>query len=117
MKKKLFSMFLLTAVIGANLILPRNLVKADTVKEATTKTTNSTVTPNTAGIFTVTAASGANIRKGPGTNYSIIGAVPKGTELQLASPLSYKDTSGGTWYYVVYGTKYGYISATTGYAS
>lgn len=63
----------------------------------------------------VTAKSGANIRTGPGTNYSIVGAVLNGTELVLATPGPHYDSSGCKWYKVVYQGYYRYISGITGY--
>lgn len=65
------------------------------------------------GAFIVTAKSGANLRKGPGTNYSIIKAFPKGTVLWRIKPLP--DKNG--WYNVETedGRYRGWMHESTGY--
>ena len=70
----------------------------------------------TAGVFVVTASSGANIRTGPGTNNSIVAAVPKGTELGLWEPLPSYDSYGNAWYAISYNGLKRWIAASTGIA-
>lgn len=80
------------SVIGSNLmtkdanaeILNTNVIEAQNENAKET------------GAFIVTAKSGANLRKGPGTNYGIIKAFPKGTILWRIKPLL--DKNG--WYNV-----------------
>lgn len=46
---------------------------------------------------------GVNLRKGPGTNYGIITAIPEGTRVELLS-------ANGSWCKVKYGSQIGYVS-------
>lgn len=78
---------------------------------------NGIISPRTAGVFTVTAKSGANIRKGPGTNYSKVTAVSKGTVLPLWSEEPSYDDDGNAWYAIKYKGKKRWICDITGYAS
>lgn len=115
MKKKIISTFLLTAIIGTSVFFPATSVKADTIQETVAKTDNIIVTPNTIGVFRVTATNGAYIRAGIGTVAPVIGTVSNGTTLDLAYPDPYYDLEGNRWYKVVYQGTYGYISASSGY--
>lgn len=119
MKKKIISTFLLTAIIGLGVFFPATSVKADTTQETAvktdTKTDNVIVTPNTLGLFKVTAISGGNIRAGIGYVAPIIASVPSGTTLELAYPSPYYDLEGNMWYKVVYQGTYGYIDYAAGY--
>ena len=66
---------------------------------ATIPPTNST---NKKGIVSV--SSGAlNVRSGAGTQYSVIGSVSKGKEVEITG-------ESGTWYKINYGGKTGYVS-------
>lgn len=74
----------------------------------------SNINPKIAGMFTVTAKSGANIRSGAGTNYSIVATARYGAELTYCGEK--KVVSGVTWYKVLNEseTVTGWISGTTG---
>lgn len=74
----------------------------------------SNINPKLAGMFTVTAKSGANIRSGPGTNYKIVATARYGAELDYC--YEKKVVSGVTWYKVKaeFSTVEGWISGTTG---
>ena len=56
-------------------------------------------------VGTVSVSGTLNIRKGAGTNYSIIGNVKNGTKLVIAE-------KGSKWHKVEYGSGYGYVMAT-----
>ena len=73
------------------------------------------INPKIAWIFTVTAKSGANIRSGPGTNYSIVATARYGAELKYCGDKQV--VAGVTWYKVraEFSTKEGWISGTTGW--
>lgn len=53
---------------------------------------------------TVTATS-LNVRSGPGTNYGRVGLLYKNDSVKIVS------TSGGSWYKIVFGSGYGYVSS------
>ena len=69
----------------------------------TNTNTNTTGATTGTGTVKVTAASGANIRSGPGTNYDILGVAYQNTELTKTG------TSGG-WTQVSYNGQTGYVS-------
>jgi uncharacterized protein YgiM (DUF1202 family) len=77
----------------------------------------SNINPKIAGMFTVTAKSGANIRSGAGTNYSIVATARYGADLTYCGEK--KVVSGVTWYKVLNEseTVKGWISGTTGFLS
>ncbi len=52
---------------------------------------------------TVTATSALNVRKGPGTSYSVIGSLKKNGKAEVVA-------ESGSWYKIKYGSGYGYIS-------
>jgi hypothetical protein len=87
-------------IIGFNTANASTLIESNTADTSTLKSsTTSIITPKIAGMVTVTSSSGANIRRGPGTNYSKIGAANYGAELDYAG-VSQKDSYGTTWYKV-----------------
>lgn len=55
-----------------------------------------------AGYYRVTPRIGLNIRKGPGTNYGVIRAVPKGTELKITEISGQWGKCDTGWVYMYY---------------
>jgi uncharacterized protein YgiM (DUF1202 family) len=80
-----------------------------------TEVIESNINPRTSGIFKVTAKSGANIRSGSGTNYSIVATARYGAELTFCNATRV-DSSGVKWYKVQaeFSSVQGWISSTTG---
>ncbi len=74
----------------------------------TTTSSGTTETPKSAK-GTVSASDGLNVRKGAGTSYSIIGSLTKGKSVEIVA--NAKDSSGTTWYKIVYNGSYGYVSS------
>ncbi|MGL4741518.1 MAG: SH3 domain-containing protein [Sarcina sp.] len=94
---KLISMFMLGTIVTAGIVgsnLTTQEAKAEVLNKNVIETQNGNAKEE--GSFIVTARSGANLRKGPGTNYGIIKAFPKGTVLWRIKPLP--DKNG--WYNV-----------------
>lgn len=60
--------------------------------------------PSSSEVYTVTAKSGLNVRSGPGTNYSKIGALAYGTQIEVAG------ISNG-WATITYSGKTAYVSS------
>lgn len=81
-----------------NAVSSRPVAKPSTPSSSTSETKQGTV---------YTESSSLNVRSGPGTNYDVIDAIPKGTAVSILA-------SSGTWYKVSYKTSKGNI---TGYVS
>lgn len=50
-----------------------------------------------------------NVRKGPGTNYGVIGTLKNGTAVNISA--NAKDSAGTVWYKISYNGTYGYVSS------
>ena len=111
MNKKLITTIMACGIIGTSLLCTNNVTKAKNLEDTKIETKEN-IDSKEVGAFVVTAKSGANIRKGPGTQYSIITSVPKGTVLWRVKA---NPTNG--WYQVETenGRYRGWISSTTGY--
>lgn len=76
----------------------------------TTTSSGTTETPQTSsGTVVNTGSDPLNIRKGPGTNYSVIGSLKLGNTFNIVA--SAKDSSGTVWYKLTYNGSYGYVSS------
>ncbi|AOR24984.1 SH3 domain-containing protein [Clostridium taeniosporum] len=115
--KKVLSLLLATCIVGTSIEVFSVAVNAK-VRDSITIEESNTVTdennevshrrvPRSVGSIVVTARSGANIRKGPGTNYKKIGAIAWGED----TPYAYEKKNG--WYKIEWGDSYGWISAST----
>lgn len=109
--KKILSLMMSLCILGTSTTLfAVNTKAAASDTAATTVTTDKaktiSVSPMIAGIVTITSTSGANVRSGPGTNYSIIGTANYGAEL------TYAGVTQNGWYKVAYGGGYGWVSST-----
>jgi len=107
--KRVLSLLLLSATIfGTTSGFFSTPASAKTIT-TTDKTVNSNavITPRSQGSVVVTAKSGANIRSGPGTGYSIIGTLAYGDD----TPYAYQSSNG--WYKIEWGSSYGWISSST----
>ena len=62
--------------------------------------------------FSVTTSRAANVRKGPGLSYQLIGSVQPGQTVDAYALVSSSDFSGN-WYRIDYNGQEGYISAST----
>lgn len=113
MNKKIIFGVTSMLLVGASSLATATNVEATEKVTGNTEIVNEKIDTKETGEFVVTAKSGANIRKGPGTNYGILTAVPKGTVLDRVQP---EPTNNG-WYNVVTrdGKYRGWISNTTGY--
>lgn len=81
MNKKIIAGLLLTSTIYTGIVGSfATIAKAEENKENTSIEITNVETKET-GAFVVDAKSGANLRSGPGTNYRIIKAFPRGTVL------------------------------------
>lgn len=111
--KKILTLGVLTASISS-MAFNTNVNAEEITNKETSNTVESNITPKLAGMFTVTAKSGANIRSGAGTNYSIVATARCGAELTYCGEK--KVVSGITWYKVwnESETVKGWISGTTG---
>lgn len=94
--KKILSLIMALCVIGSSTVLLTDTAKASTVTNSDPSVT--IVKPMTAGYVTITSTSGANVRSGPGTNYSIVGTANYGEVLEYNDAKS--DSSGVIWYQV-----------------
>jgi uncharacterized protein YraI len=111
--KKVLSLTIATFVLcgGTSLLSNPTNVKAATISK--TAIVAVTVTPNLAGVVKITAVSGANVRSGPGTNYSIVGTAAYGAELAWYG-VTKKDAYGVDWYEVLFGNHGGWVSSKVG---
>ncbi|WP_010293517.1 SH3 domain-containing protein [Clostridium senegalense] len=113
-KKKIVSSLIISGILAATMLgTPSIAMAASTENNQNTNVEEgSIIQPREAGSFIVTADIGANIRSGPGTNYSILTAVPRGTILWR---MNYGPTNG--WYKVRTdnGRYVGWIHQSTGY--
>lgn len=105
--KKILSLLLSLCILSVSTAITTSNVKAVNNTKNEPKTTTRTMI---AGIVTVTAPSGAYIRTGAGTNYSISGSAAYQTELQFTGDTAY-DYNGVKWYNVFYGGGRGWISS------
>ncbi|PWX70225.1 SH3 domain-containing protein [Clostridium perfringens] len=113
--KKILSTLLVTCSLVGTISTVNVLAKenvSDTVKTEVAEIN----TPKIAGIFTVTAKSGANIRAGAGTNYKIVATARYGAELYYMGEDRY-DSKGVLWYKVKSenGKVTGWISSQVGW--
>ena len=85
------------------------------VLDSTESSSIEATTPKILGYFKVTSTIGANVRSGPGTQYSIIGVGNYGQDLLFWG--DQKRDSSGTWWYQVQANngRVGWISGETGY--
>ena len=97
--KKIMSTLLVTcSLVGGTSGL--NVLATESLTDNTgTEVEITNINPKIAGIFTVTAKSGANIRSGAGTGYKIVATARYGAELSYHNQ-SKKDSNGVTWYKV-----------------
>lgn len=77
----------------------------DSLLTTTQPTTSNTTTAGGTGTVKVVAGSGANVRSGPGTNYSVLGVAAVNTELTRTG-------TSGSWTQVSYNGQTGYISTS-----
>lgn len=116
MNKKLLSLLLSASIVGVStgvLTLPASAETKDNIASENTQIDEtSVITPRTVGSVVVTAKSGANIRSGAGTEYSIKGTLAYGEDAPYAYE-SKKDSNGTTWYKIEWGSSYGWISSST----
>jgi D-alanyl-D-alanine carboxypeptidase len=57
---------------------------------------------------TVTAASSLNVRGGAGTGHAVVGLLKRNDTAVIVSSVK---SGGSTWYRILYGGQYGYVSA------
>ncbi|MGL4875056.1 MAG: SH3 domain-containing protein [Clostridium sp.] len=113
--KKIIALTLITSSLtGIGISLNANAQTV--VNNEGIKTEETSVKPKLAGVFTVTAKSGANIRAGAGTNYKIVATARYGAELGYCGQSKY-GTDGKLWHKVESenGKTTGWISETTGW--
>lgn len=115
--KKIALTLMTVGILGTNMFLGSSAVMAEennNINKPLTEVT--TIQPREAGLFTITADIGANMRSGPGMNYSIIKAFPKGTQFAR----DYGTVNGGWWKVVLLKngkldySNTGYIHESTG---
>ena len=80
-------------------------------KFVTVKTSSGATEAAQSAVGTVvnTGSDPLNVRKGPGTGYSVIGSLEKGKTFDIVA--SAKDSSGTVWYKLTYNGAYGYVSS------
>lgn len=96
MNKKLVTSLIALSIIGTSLFSFDHQVNATTLKN----NDNPIVKPLGFNYATVIVTSGANIRSGPDTNYSIVATASYGERLNLVSG-SATDSYGNQWLRVV----------------
>ena len=95
-----------TTLPGESVVVTTLPGESAAVTTALTPATTSPTEGRTPGNFVVsTEGDNLNIRKGPGTDYDIVGRIPNGTAVTAY-------TNGGSWAYVTYGGVSGYISTS-----
>ncbi|MCW6094562.1 SH3 domain-containing protein [Clostridium sporogenes] len=109
--KKILSLVMSLCVLGTSSMLFTSNVKAVANDKAvpvvtTNKGEETPPIQRIAGVVRVTAKSGANVRSGPGTNYSKKGTANYGAELQYAGQ------SKNGWYKIMYRGGYAWISSS-----
>lgn len=113
--KKVIALTLITSSLtGIGLSLNAN-AQTEVPKDGI-QTVETVSNPKLAGVFKVTAKSGANIRSGVGTNYKIVATARYGAELDYMG--EDRKGSDGKWWYKVkaeYSNTVGWISETTGW--
>ncbi|WP_163234058.1 SH3 domain-containing protein [Clostridium sporogenes] len=120
-KKIVASLLMATCIFSAGGGLFGMAANADTLNNNVAETSNIETTindddivisPRIAGMVTVTSKSGANIRKGAGTNFSKINPAARyGEELDYCGKTK-KGTDGVNWYQVEWQGQYGWISSS-----
>lgn len=113
-KQRILSLATSLLILGTTILGSTGIASAATVK--TTPKDNAVlsavkVSPQTAGMVTIVSTSGANVRSGPGTNYSIIGTASYGAELVFYGNTA-RDGSGVLWFQVEYGSGTGWVSSS-----
>jgi uncharacterized protein YgiM (DUF1202 family) len=119
--KKVLSLLLLSAcIVGSSNELLSVVANAQTKDNIVTQSITTTdkkvennviIQPRLAGIVTVTSTSGANVRSGAGTNYSIVGTASYGEDLYYYGTTK-TGTDGVKWYQVEWGSSYAWISSS-----